>query len=155
MTINLVPRPPAQTLSRSRGEKATFLHSCEIKSAWVRGWHVIICRALQSKWNVPTEATVVTNYAMAASSNESAKEGKPPAQTRKQVSFAVTVKTGLEEMEAVQQALKLAGVRVLLNMLGLEWRLCREWYRMETAGSGIDCGLCREWYRMETVQGVV
>ena len=29
---NLVPRLPSQTLSRSRGEKSTFLHSCEIKS---------------------------------------------------------------------------------------------------------------------------
>ena len=35
-----IPRPPSQTLTRSRGEKLIFLHGCEIKSgrdAWVRG----------------------------------------------------------------------------------------------------------------------
>ena len=40
MDCNLIPRPPAQTLSRSRGEISrsrgslppTFLHGCEIKS---------------------------------------------------------------------------------------------------------------------------
>ena len=35
---NLVPRPPSQTLSHSRGEKSggppTFLHGCEIKSVY-------------------------------------------------------------------------------------------------------------------------
>ena len=37
---NLVLRPPTQTLSHSRGEKPTFLYSCEIKSgqeAWAGG----------------------------------------------------------------------------------------------------------------------
>ena len=71
-----------------------------------KGDEIAIARALQSKWNVPTEATVVANYTMAASSNKNEKEEKPPAQTRKQVNFAVTVKAELEEMEAVQQALR-------------------------------------------------
>ena len=36
---NLVSRPPAQTLSRSRGEKSTFLHGCEI-STFLHGYEI-------------------------------------------------------------------------------------------------------------------
>ena len=71
-----------------------------------KGDEIVVAGALQSKWNIPAQATVVANYAMAASSHESENEEKPPASTRKQVNFAVLVKTELGEMEAVQQAIR-------------------------------------------------
>ena len=70
---------------------------------------VAAAHALQSKWNIcekpadPFDATVIANYANAASSIKNSKEDKPLIQTRRQVEF---VKGELEETEAVKQALR-------------------------------------------------